>query len=135
MKEKTADEMFLELGYEKHSSKSNERFDLYSSDDEHLSRGIRMDIENDIEELKHLNRIGNVLGTRKHIAIDNVLEYIEKLENKLMYSLSPTNHELAITTQKSFKKIIQDNIEEDTYTIKRKLKEYWNDEVNCYIKS
>lgn len=38
MKEKTADEMLKELGYEKHSSKSNERFDLYSSDDEHLIR-------------------------------------------------------------------------------------------------
>lgn len=86
-------------------------------------------IEDDIEELKHLNKIGNVLGTRKHIAIDNVLEYVEKLENKLMYSLSPTNHELAVTTQKGFKKIIQDNIEEDTYTIKRKLKEYWNNEI------
>ena len=27
-----ADEMFDELGYEKHSSKSHERFDLYSSE-------------------------------------------------------------------------------------------------------
>lgn len=35
---KTADKLFEELGYEKHSSKSNERFDLYSSDDEHLIR-------------------------------------------------------------------------------------------------
>ena len=38
MKEKTADELLEELGYEKHSSKSHERFDLYSSDDEHLIR-------------------------------------------------------------------------------------------------
>ena len=91
-------------------------------------------IENDIEELKQLNRIGNVLGIRKHIAIDNVLEYVEKLENKLMYSLSPTNHELAVPTQKEFKKIIQDNIEEDTYTIKRKLKECWNNK-KCFTKN
>ena len=33
-----ADKMFEELGYEKHSSKSRERFDLYSIDDEHLIR-------------------------------------------------------------------------------------------------
>ena len=38
MKEKTADEMFEELGYEKHSSKSIEVFDLYSPDDGHLIR-------------------------------------------------------------------------------------------------
>ena len=35
---KTADEMFEELGYEKHSSKSIEIFDLYSPDDELLIR-------------------------------------------------------------------------------------------------
>ncbi len=38
MKEKTADKLFEKLGYEKHSSKSDERFDLYSSDNEHLIR-------------------------------------------------------------------------------------------------
>lgn len=52
-------------------------------------------------------------------------EYIDKLENKLMYALSPTTHELAITTQEQFKTIIRDNLEEDTYTIKRALKEFW----------
>ena len=31
-----ADDMFKELGYEKHSSKVHERYDLYSLDDEHL---------------------------------------------------------------------------------------------------
>lgn len=35
---KTADEMFEELGYEKHSSKSHERYDLYSDDYKHLIR-------------------------------------------------------------------------------------------------
>ena len=41
------------------------------------------EIKNNIEELKHLNRIGNVLGTSKHIAIDGILEYVDKLERKL----------------------------------------------------
>lgn len=52
-------------------------------------------------------------------------KYINKLENKLMYALSPTSHELALTTQEHFKTIIRDNLDEDTYTIKRALKEYW----------
>lgn len=59
-------------------------------------------------------------------------EYIDKLENKLMYALSPTTHELAITTQEQFKTIIRDNLEEDTYTIKRALKEYWEDKKYEY---
>lgn len=88
-------------------------------------------MEEYIEELKHLNRIGNCLGTRKHIAIDNVLEYIDKLEEKLMYALSPTNHELALETKRNFKKIIMKNIDEDTYTIKKELKKYW-DNMNTY---
>ena len=54
-------------------------------------------------------------------------KYINKLENKLMYALSPTTHELAITTQEQFKTIIRDNLEEDTYTIKRALKKCWED--------
>ena len=82
-------------------------------------------MDEDIEELKHLNRVGNVLGMRKHIAIDNVLEYIDKLEKKLMYALSPTKHELALNTKINFKRIIRNNINEDTYTIKRELKKYW----------
>lgn len=89
-------------------------------------------MEEDIEELKHLNRVGNVLGTRKHIAIDNVLGYLDKLEEKLMYSLSPTKHELALNTKINFKKIIRDNINEDTHTIKQKLKKYWNE--NTYYR-
>ena len=59
--------------------------------------------------------------------IEKKEEYIDKLENKLMYALIPTTHELAITTQEQFKTIIRDNLEEDTYTIKRALKEYWED--------
>lgn len=52
-------------------------------------------------------------------------EYIEKLENKLMYALSPTTHELSENTKKLFKNVIFENLDEDTYTIKQKLKKYW----------
>ena len=43
-----------------------------------------------------------------------------------MFALTPTTHELALETQRNFKKIIAQNINEDTYTIKRELKKYWN---------
>ena len=52
-------------------------------------------------------------------------KHINELENKLMYALSPTSHELAINTQENFKKIIRENINEDTYTIRKKLNDYW----------
>lgn len=67
------------------------------------------------------------------VAIETVLnllekkdEWINKLETKLMYALTPTKHELAKRTQEEFKETIRENIDEDTYTIKRKLKENWN---------
>ena len=44
-----------------------------------------------------------------------------------MYALSPTSHELATTTQEHFKEIIRENLERDTYTIKKALKKYWED--------
>lgn len=53
-------------------------------------------------------------------------EWINKLETKLMYALTPTKHELAKRTQEEFKRVIRENIDEDTDTIKRKLKEEWN---------
>ena len=53
-------------------------------------------------------------------------KWINKLETKLMYALTPTKHELAKRTQEEFKRVIKENIDEDTYTIKRKLKEEWN---------
>lgn len=70
---KTADEMFKELRYEKHSSKSNERFDLYSSDDEHLIRivfnlrtkRIAIHCDNDAldtQELQAINKKVEELG-------------------------------------------------------------------------
>lgn len=55
-----------------------------------------------------------------------VYDYIKKLEEKVMYALGPTNHEFALETKRNFKKIIKKNIDEDTYTIKRELKKYWN---------
>ena len=70
---KTADEMFEELGYEKHSSKSNERFDLYSSDDErlirivfnHRTKRIAIHCDNDaldMQELQAINKKCEELG-------------------------------------------------------------------------
>ncbi len=88
------------------------------------------DIKSCIVELKHLNEVGNVLGISKHIAIDNALGYINKLETKLMYALSPTNHELALTTKVQFRDIIRKNIEEDTNTIKNELKKSWKGIIN-----
>ena len=68
-----ADEMFEKLGYEKHSSQSHERYDLYSADDEHLIRivfnvitkriAIHCDNEAlDIEELQAINKKCQELG-------------------------------------------------------------------------
>ena len=59
------------------------------------------------------------------IELEEKEKYINKLENKLMYALSPTSHELALNTHENFKAIIRENLDEDTYTIKQLLKEYW----------
>lgn len=59
-------------------------------------------------------------------AIENLLTRYKQYENKLMFALSPTTGELALETQRNFKKIIAQNIDEDTYTIKKELKKYWN---------
>lgn len=57
-----------------------------------------------------------------------------KKENKrlyelCMYSLISTtkiyNHELANDTKQAFIKIIRDNLEEDSNTIRSKIKDYW----------
>lgn len=53
------------------------------------------------------------------------MSYIDKLENKLMFALSPTTHELSVVTKRNFKNIIRKNIDEDTYTLKQLLKDYW----------
>lgn len=68
-----ADNMFEELGYEKHSSKSNERFDLYSSDYKHLikivfnlrTKRITIHCDNDAldtQELQAVNKKCQELG-------------------------------------------------------------------------
>ena len=68
-----ADEMFKKLGYEKHSSKIHERFDLYSPDDEHLVKvvfnnktkrlAIHCDGEAlDMQELQAINKKVEELG-------------------------------------------------------------------------
>ena len=59
-------------------------------------------------------------------ALENLLTRYKLYEQKLMFALTPTTHELALETQRNFKKIIAENINEDTYTIKRELKKYWN---------
>lgn len=66
--------------------------------------------------------------------IENQNVYINELENKLMYALSPTSHELATTTQENFKKIIRENIKEDTYTIRERLKDYWEGDASKWMK-
>lgn len=76
------------------------------------------------------SQLGTYIPFEKLMILLNLLEkkdeWINKLETKLMYALTPTKHELAKRTQEEFKKIIRENIDEDTYTIKRKLKESWN---------
>ena len=52
-------------------------------------------------------------------------EWINKLETKLMYALTPTKHELADKTKEAFKNIIKKNINEDTYTIRNEIVRYW----------
>ena len=59
--------------------------------------------------------------------IENEKIYTDELENKLMYALSPTSHELATTTHEHFKAIIRYNLERGTYTIKKALKKNWED--------
>lgn len=68
-----ADKLFKKLGYEKHSSKTHERYDLYSADDEHLIRivfnnktrrlAIHCDGEAlDMDEIKAINLKCKELG-------------------------------------------------------------------------
>lgn len=78
-----------------------------------------------IEDLKREEKLIGYDAEVEIQAIETLIETNKKLENKLMYALSPTTHELSINTQEHFKAIIRDNLEEDTYTIKRVLKEYW----------
>lgn len=69
----SADDMFEKLGYEKHSSKIQERFNLYSSDDENLikivfnnkTKRIAIHCDGDaldMQELKAINTKVKELG-------------------------------------------------------------------------
>lgn len=49
----------------------------------------------------------------------------DKYLQKLVYALTPTKHALGTKTNEGFKKIIAENIDLETYEIRRKLKEYW----------
>lgn len=98
-------------------------------------------MEEDIKILEELATWDNIKLEKGDVAIENILNRLEqnervidKLEEKIMYALSPTNSELAIVTKQNFKKIIRENIDQDTYTIKRELKKYWKDEVDYFRK-
>lgn len=70
---------------------------------------------------------------KENQAIENLIKGYRKLEDKLMYALSPTSHELAINTQEKFKEIIRENMDKDTYTIREKLKDYWDGDASKWI--
>ena len=78
---------------------------------------------------KQIEQYQNMLATNDMLHVidcEKKDEWINKLETKLMYALTPIKYELAKRTQEEFKETIRENIDEDTYTIKRKLKENWN---------
>lgn len=85
-------------------------------------------MEEDIKILEENLKNGTIYvncGNSIDKALENLLTRYKLYEQKLMYSLSPTTHELSLETQRNFKKIIAENINEDTYTIRRELKKYW----------
>lgn len=86
-------------------------------------------MEEDIKILEENLKNGTIYvncGNSIDKALENLLTRYKLYEQKLMFALTPTTHELALETQRNFKKIIAENINEDTYTIKRELKKYWN---------
>lgn len=86
-------------------------------------------MEEDIKILEENLKNGTIYvncGNSIDKALENLLTIYKLYEQKLMFALTPTTHELALETQRNFKKIIAENINEDTYTIKRELKKYWN---------
>lgn len=60
-------------------------------------------------------------------------EYISKLEEKIMYALGPKHKEFSENTKDNFRKIIRDNIDNDTYTIKEEFKKFYKN-MNNYWK-
>lgn len=84
-------------------------------------------LENLIKDYKKIkDRTIHSIVTVEIQAIENLLTRYKQYEQKLMFALSPTTHELALETQRNFKRIIAQNIGEDTYTIRRELKKYWD---------
>lgn len=61
--------------------------------------------------------------------ITNLQQENKRLYELCMYALISStkiyNHELAINTKQSFIKIIKENLQEDTFTIRDKIKKYW----------
>ena len=72
-----------------------------------------------LEFLKGLNK--------KDIEIYNLQQENEKLLQKLVYVLSPTNHYLSTAYNCKFKEIIRDNIDLESCKIKKLLKDCWED--------
>ena len=92
-----------------------------------LNDFLKGDFQKDkLEHYKGSYKLGFFYYRDIQQAIENLLKAYKQYENKLMFALSPTTHELASETQRNFKKIIAQNIDEDTYTIKKELKKYWN---------
>ena len=56
----------------------------------------------------------------------------ERLLELCMYALISStkiyNHELSINTKQAFKNIIKENLNEDTYSIRERIKKYWKGE-------
>lgn len=61
----------------------------------------------EIEQLKIAGNGMDLLLKQKTAEIEKKDEWINKLENKLMYALTPTKHELAKRTQEEFKEILE----------------------------
>lgn len=104
---KTADEMFEELGYEKHSSKSMEIFDLYSPDDGHLIRilfnlitkRIVIHCDNDALDIQELQAINKKCEELKWIQKNNIECYFIRKDSfdYITYECSNCEEEWCLT--------------------------------------
>lgn len=102
--------------------KKLEKYSTYKQEFSTLNKQLQKK-DKQIEQYQNILATNDMLHVRECEKKD---KWINRLETKLMYALTPTKHELAKRTQEEFKEIIRENIDEDTYTIKRKLKENWN---------
>lgn len=80
-----------------------------------------------LESREAIETVLNLINNQQK-KLEKEEEYIQQLEQKLMFALAPTEHEIDIQNQKKFKEIIRSNMDKDTYTIKDKLKKYWEEE-------